>query len=380
VYVAESGGSNTIDRVGLPTPGAPGQPALTPGDGTAQLSFTAPIDPGTSSITSYQASVDGGASWQPITTSSGPNGTLTTTLSGLTNATAYSVMVRAVNDSGPGADSPSGSVTPNGPQPTPTPPPNPTPTPPASTSPPSISGTPTVGHTLTVSDGAWSSSPSGYTFQWKRDGVPIPGATGNTYMVQAADQGHSITCTVTASEGTSSSSASSAAVLVPIVKVNACPKPSGRLVGTTLGPISLGVTQAKARRMLPRFDVRSYHTDNFCLSGGQGIRVGYASTRLLGATSRSKLARLNGRIVLALTANPYYALHGVRQGTRLVTAARRLKLGKAIHLGPNDWYVVPGATSNGVLKVRHGVVWELGIANKQLTTGRASQLQLLRNF
>ena len=231
-----------------------------------------------------------------------------------------------------------------------------------------------------MTDGGWSGSPTGYTFQWKRDGVPIPGATAKTYVVQAADQGHSITCTVTASEGTSSSSASNAAVLVPIVKVNTCPKPSGRLAGTTLGPISLGLTQAKARRMLPRFDVRSYHTDNFCLSGGQGIRVGYASTRLLGATSRSKLARLNGRIVLALTANPYYALHGVRQGTRLVTAARRLKLGKAIHLGPNDWYVVPGATSNGVLKVRHGVVWELGIANKQLTTGRASQLQLLRNF
>jgi hypothetical protein len=32
-----------------------------------------------------------------------------------------------------------------------------------------------------------------------------------------------------------------------------------------------------------RFNVRSYHTDNFCLSIGWGIRVGYASSRLLGS-------------------------------------------------------------------------------------------------
>ena len=81
-----------------------------------------------------------------------------------------------------------------------------------------------------------------------------------------------------------------------------------------------------------------------------------------------------------MTNNPAYALRGVRQGTPLAAAARQLKLGKAIHCGPNDWYVVPAATSNGVLKVRHGVIWEVGIANKQLTTGRAAQRRLLRNF
>jgi len=42
--------------------------------------------------------------------------------------------------------------------------------------------------------------------------------------------------------------------------------------------------------------------------------------------------------------------------------------------------VIPGKTSNGVLKVRDGVVWEVGIANKQLTSNRAAELRLLRNF
>jgi hypothetical protein len=129
--------------------------------------------------------------------------------------------------------------------------------------------------------------------------------------------------------------------------------------------------------MLPRFTVRSYHTDNFCLSGGKGIRVGYASARLLGTSSTAKLT---GTVVLALTANRFYTLGGVRPGARLATAARQLKLGKPIGSGGNDWYVIPGATSNGLLKVRHGIIQEVGFVNRRLTTGRAAQLRLLRNF
>jgi hypothetical protein len=84
--------------------------------------------------------------------------------------------------------------------------------------------------------------------------------------------------------------------------------------------------------------------------------------------------------MLALTANPYYALDRVRPGTHLAVAARRLKLGKVMRLGLNDWYVIPGTTSNDVLKVRHGIVEEIGIAKKSLTSSRAQQLQLLGSF
>ena len=158
---------------------------------------------------------------------------------------------------------------------------------------------------------------------------------------------------MTASVGGASTSATTAAVSIAIIRPASCPQPTGQLKGTTLGPIALGLTRTRARQMLPCFDVRSYHTDNFCLSGGWGIRVGYASTRLLRAPSGSHLAKLDGKIILALTGNPAYALRGVRQGTPLAAAARQLKLGKAIHWGLNDWYVVPAAAGNGVLKVRH---------------------------
>jgi hypothetical protein len=43
----------------------------------------------------------------------------------------------------------------------------------------------------------------------------------------------------------------------------------------------------------------------------------------------------------------------------------------------NDWYVAPGATANTVLKVRHGIIQEIGLANQRLTKGRTAQGRFL---
>lgn len=69
---------------------------------------------------------------------------------------------------------------------------------PANTSAPSLTGTPAPGQTLTCATGSWSNNPSGYSYSWLRDGAPIAGQTGSTYVVQPADQGHSLSCRVTA--------------------------------------------------------------------------------------------------------------------------------------------------------------------------------------
>ncbi|HEX5984708.1 MAG TPA: hypothetical protein VFY69_10920 [Solirubrobacterales bacterium] len=55
-----------------------------------------------------------------------------------------------------------------------------------------------VGDLVTCEPGAWSGSPT-YAYQWFRDGAEIPGATGSTYTVDAADEGESIQCRLTAS-------------------------------------------------------------------------------------------------------------------------------------------------------------------------------------
>jgi hypothetical protein len=69
---------------------------------------------------------------------------------------------------------------------------------PASTSAPVLAGIPAPGQTLSCSTGTWANKPSGFAYVWLRDGVPIAGQTGSAYVVQSADEGHSISCQVIA--------------------------------------------------------------------------------------------------------------------------------------------------------------------------------------
>ncbi|HEY3970286.1 MAG TPA: carboxypeptidase-like regulatory domain-containing protein [Solirubrobacteraceae bacterium] len=72
---------------------------------------------------------------------------------------------------------------------------------PVNTVAPTLTGTPALGQTLSCSTGTWSNSPTGFTYAWLRSGVPIAGQVGSTYVVQGADQGHTISCQVTAGNG-----------------------------------------------------------------------------------------------------------------------------------------------------------------------------------
>jgi lysophospholipase L1-like esterase len=77
---------------------------------------------------------------------------------------------------------------------------------------PVITGTATEGQVLTASTGTWSATPDSYTYQWRRGGSAISGATSSTYTLVTADVGSSITVTVTAAKaGYTSGSATSAA-------------------------------------------------------------------------------------------------------------------------------------------------------------------------
>ena len=91
------------------------------------------------------------------------------------------------------------------------------PTAPAVLAEPSVSGVPAVGGGLSCSPGSWSgTTPQTYAYEWLRDGAAVPGATGGTYAVGAADAGHSVACRVTAANSVGSGTATSAPVSVPI--------------------------------------------------------------------------------------------------------------------------------------------------------------------
>jgi len=68
------------------------------------------------------------------------------------------------------------------------------------------------------------------------------------------------------------------------------------------------------------------------------------------------------------------------QGSSLRAAAIRLAVGNPIHWGPNWWYVIPGGAASWVLKVRHGIVQEIGIADKRVTSSVSQNRLFLRTF
>jgi hypothetical protein len=69
-----------------------------------------------------------------------------------------------------------------------------------------------VGRTLTVVAGDYNGDTAGPTYQWRRNGVAISGATNTTYLLVTADADDNITVTETVSNAYGSTSSTSAAV------------------------------------------------------------------------------------------------------------------------------------------------------------------------
>ncbi|MBV8431395.1 MAG: hypothetical protein JO244_09550, partial [Solirubrobacterales bacterium] len=79
---------------------------------------------------------------------------------------------------------------------------------------PAVYGVATRGFTLICNPGSWTGDGTlAFTFAWLRNGVPIPGATTNGYLVRKTDPGQSLVCRVTAS-GYGSVAASSSLVSI----------------------------------------------------------------------------------------------------------------------------------------------------------------------
>lgn len=92
---------------------------------------------------------------------------------------------------------------------------------PANSVAPAVTGNAFTGQTLSCSTGTWSQSPTGYAYQWKRAGSSIGGATTSTYVVQVADVGQSVKCTVTASNAVGAGTPTDSNAVTPVgVPVN----------------------------------------------------------------------------------------------------------------------------------------------------------------
>ncbi len=133
-------------------------------------------------------------------------------------------------------------------------------------SPPAISGSTQVGQTLSCSTGSWTGNPppSSFAYQWLRDGAAIAGATSSSYVVQAADQGHTLSCQVTASNSEGQLTVTSAGVAIPVPSA-----PSASTASSGVLPFKAAVLAAPV----------SGHTSNLTpVSGTAEIKLPGTST------------------------------------------------------------------------------------------------------
>jgi pimeloyl-ACP methyl ester carboxylesterase len=160
-----------------------------------------------------------------------------------------------------------------------------------------------------------------------------------------------------------------------------CVRPTGRLRGTRLGPVTLGMARAAVRTRFNRRTTGGRVNMDFFCTASHRIRVGYGSAQLPRGLSRAQRRRINGRAILVVTASHHYALSGVRPGTRLTaTVRRRLHAGHPFHVGRNYWYLARDPGGRGVLKVRRGLIQEIGIADARLTRTRSAARRFFRSF
>jgi hypothetical protein len=101
----------TTPTVTTPTINVPLAPTVSAVAGDAAVTLTIEAPSSAATITGYEYSLDGGTAWLPLTTTG--TSTLTATITGLTDGTAYSVEVRADSSAGHGAASTGTSVTPS---------------------------------------------------------------------------------------------------------------------------------------------------------------------------------------------------------------------------------------------------------------------------
>ena len=174
---------------------------------------------------------------------------------------------------------------------------------------PSITGTAEVGQTLTVVPGTWTGYPTPTkTYQWKRNGTPIGGATGTTYVCVAADGGQALTVTETATNSVGSASATSASVSVVL----------NLLVVTTTAPSQTFTIQALTVSASTTVDWGDGNTDAYT---GAGTRTHvYASAAAYTVRIRqplnvtaldlrdTKISTLTGASLSALTGLLFHSL------------------------------------------------------------------------
>lgn len=212
--------------------------------------------------------------------------------------------------------------------------------PPVNTVAPVASGTARVGQTLSCTDGTWTGDATiSYTYQWRRGGSNIGGATANTYLVTVADMGYAIDCMVT---GTNTAG-------------NASQDSNDIAIGTTMASILTSAIFDLDATILASFDGTSQTWANLIGAPADGAaQTDYDFYRGADVTATTDDPAFNGS---AGSPSAYFSFDG---GDRFsIKSGSNTSFLNNLHktTGGSDWTCVaavytPGISGNGIVNTQ----------------------------
>jgi hypothetical protein len=166
---------------------------------------------------------------------------------------------------------------------------------------------------LSVQPGWPLTTPFGY--QWLREGSAISGATAASYLVQSADEGHSLVCEVTATNAAGHEASKSSSVTVPVPAVTAF---TSRLVFVK--------DTAKAKIACANAACGGIAE----LTARVGAKHGRKQTVVIAKGSYSLAAGMHGTVALRLTGRGAKAMLAAKHRTLSGKLTISVKVGKTL--------------------------------------------------
>lgn len=225
---------------------------------------------------------------------------------------------------------------------------------PTSTQGPIISGNNSVGSILSVSSGTWTQdiayAPTSYSYQWKRNGSDISGATGTSYTTTSSDSGQTLSATVTAvnNRGTSLSNAINSIIIVP-ANLSGLSLTDSTSTPSAPGTVSVtgGINAWSASWTNTGASSYGVRTNNGYISYSGGTSAtGYSATAGSG-TVYVKSINTNGLISVSWSATPGAASYTVSWSGGNSATVYSTSTSISYSTGNNVFVTVTAVSSNG---------------------------------